>query len=275
MNIDFSAASGPPPRKGDSVGFGSTVDAMKIGLRAHYAKTGQHQVIAEASPPRVLSEGHANHEVGPSVTKDALKVGLRAWYKKHNKPLHETTTAMSVGDGTERMLGGGTFAVPGSPRYHRKKKEENGTSLRADIQAIEDAVEKALSGLSNRRIVSANESDEFRGLLADALTRFVLRGDRSYLKDALMHASLLESRFIGKPLPETGEKLTPMNDLGETFKNQMSENSPMVEMIANQLSSGMPLNVVVNNVVAAHNSTNNDKIRQILSNAHDILVGLR
>jgi len=274
---DFSATSGPPARKGDNRGFKSTVDAMKIGLRAHYTKVGKPQpyvdITTSSSTSLLETQDDHQYKIAPSVTKEALKTGLRAWYSKHGKPLHETTVAPSVGDGTERRLGGG-FHTPGAPGRHRSYPK-GGTSLRADIQNLERSLERTLASLSNRRHITDGEEEEFRNLLVDALSRLVLDGDRGYFRDALMHASLIESRFMGKPIPETSNVLTRATDLGSTFRQRMNENGPMVEMIANQLSSGMPLNVVVNNVVASHNSTASVRVRQTLSDAHDVLLGLR
>jgi hypothetical protein len=273
--FDFSAAAGPPDKKGDAkTGFGSTVDAMKVGLRAHYAKTGQPVTETPRNKEKqILAEDNQiQAKVGPSVTKAALKTGLKAWYQKHGQYINETTLAPSVGVGPERPLGGNR--IRDLPACNKRNRTTGGTSLRADIQKVEQSVEKALAGLSDRQCVSESEDVKFRKMLVDAVTNLVMQGDTGYFKDVCMHASLIESRFIGKPIPETGNVLTRKTDLGETFRSRMAEEGPMVEMIANQLTSGMPLKVVVNNVVAAFNGTNNGKVRQTLQSAHDILLGL-
>lgn len=271
---DYSAASGPPTRKGDTkgVGFGSTVDVMKLGLRAHYAKAG---TPIPDDMPGTLVENQRNIQietqqqtVATSVTKDALKQGLRAWYTKRGMPIHESTGSAGVGDGTARSLGGGF-------NTRRKELPTGGTSLRADIRALEKSLEKTLTSLSNRKQISDGEDRNFRNLLVDALSRLVLDGDRGYFKDALMHASLIESRFIGDPIPETAAVLTQANDYGAEFKEQMNEEGSMVDMIANQLSSGMPLQEVTNNVVASYNNTTNYGMRQFLQAAHNVLLGMR
>lgn len=213
-------------------------------------------------PP--AAQGPVNKPTGYENTVDALKVGLRAHYAKKpaHQQLNETTLQPQVGaELPQRALG-----APANKRYFQK----GGTSLRKDIQDLEKALEKTLLGLSNKGL---RESDvnEFKMMLADSIKK-AINGDRSGIRETMMQATMLESQqFIAPPAPETPEILTPQRDIGNIFRAKIQTENPMVEMIANQLSSGTPMQIVINNISAAYASTANASARTTLEEAHRIL----
>ncbi len=276
--LSTAASAGPPAKRGDKAGgHKAVVDGMKAGLAAQYAKTGKMSINeAQAVTAQVAQQAQAasGQETCPSQMVEDLKIGLRAHYAK--RPLTETTMAPSVGDGTARSLGGPTHWGGGEPSRRRDRPvEKGGTSLRSNIQALEKNLEQTLAGLSNKGGFS--ESDEVKNLLVDALASYILAGDSSKFRELKMQATLIESsKFIGDPIPETAEVLTQSNDAGALFTERMGPSSagPIVEMVATQLSSGMPLINVRSNVAAAMQSTNNLKIRSTLMRAARILSEL-
>jgi hypothetical protein len=193
-------------------------------------------------------------------TKDALRVGLSAQRARlgGGRQLNETTLQPNVGAELPARRLGGT---------RRRHFPKGGTSLRKDIQDLERAAEKTLMGLS-RKGMSEDDVTEFRYVLADALKRKILGGS---MKDAVMHASLLESRFIGAMSHEGSGTLTSMNDLGAEFRSKIQESSSLVDQIANQLSGGTPVNVVLNNIKASFASTNRPGPRATLTKAYNIV----
>jgi len=274
--LSTAAAAGPPVRKGDAAkgaGPKAVVEGMKAGLRAQYVKTGEmskHDAMAHAN--QQYASNH-EYETKPSPMMEGLKAGLRGWYAKRGQPVVETTMAPMVGDGTERALGQGA-------RWRRPKdrpRDGRGGSLRSQISSLEKQLENTLATLSNRRTFSEEDSMEFRSMLIDALSDIIGSGDTSKLKELKMQSTLIESsRFIGDAIPENDEVLTSGNDPGALFLERMGHNSagPITEMVATQLSSGMPLQVVRNNVAAAMQSTVDGNVRGTLLKAARVLAEL-
>jgi hypothetical protein len=252
---------------------------MKIGLRAHYTKKGETNQLTEGNGAisESYSEDHVDRrtkEVGPSAMKDALKTGLRAWYAK-NGGLQESTVAANVGARLpERALGGWKEGRPS--RRNALPMRKRGTSLRDDIQRLERALEGTLASLSNNSSISEQDYESFGNLLVDALID-MLRGDSSKMADVKNQATLIESSlFIGKPAQETSEVLTSDNDLGNIFFSRMgnTHNVAIVEMVSNQLRSGMPVNSIRNNVAAALQNPNTPGVRETLTRAARVLSEL-
>ncbi len=275
-----NAAVGPPSRKGDSTHSPKgLVEAMKVGLRAHYTKKGEPHQLTEGNG--AISEAydvdHINRrsrEVAPSVMKDALKTGLRAWYTKHGG-LQESTTAVNVGARLpERALGSWKDGRPS--RRTIRPMEKGGTSLRDDIQRLEKALEGTLATLSNKHRLSEKEFESFGNLLLDALLD-MMRGSSDKMHDVKAKATLIESSaFIGEAPQETATILTNDNDLGTIFSRKMGRafTGSIVEMVSGQLSSGMSLNTIRHNVAAALQNPNTTRVRETLSRAARVLSEL-
>jgi hypothetical protein len=111
-------------------------------------------------------------------------------------------------------------------------------------------------------------------MLLDAVSDYLSTGNSNMLKELKMQATLVESsKFIGEPAPETDQVLTGLNDLGEAFITQMAQyGGPIVEMVATQLSSGTPLNIVRGHVAAALRLTVDSKTQDTLSKAARVLA---
>lgn len=277
--LSTAATSGPPPRRGDAAsGPKSVVDGMKAGLRAQYVKTGKMDPqVAQAQIAEAQAASSSSKTCSSQMVED-LKIGLRAHYTKKGQPIQETTLAPTVGVGTERSLGPPVHWGGGAPSRRKDKPMlKGGSSLRKNIQAMERNLETTLASLSNKRSFSEADEAEFKNFLVDALADYILQGNDSKLKEVKMHATILESsNFIGEPTPETAVVLTRTTDTGAQFLNEMGADSagPIVEMVATQLSSGMPLHLVRNNVAAAMQSTNNQRVRGTLMKAARVLAGL-
>lgn len=277
--LSTAAAAGPPAKRGDSAGgHKSVVDGMKAGLRAHYVKTGKMDPNVAKAQTAAMYETNGQGETCKSQMVEDLKIGLRAHYNKTGQPINETTVAPSVGVGTERALGQPVHWGGGMPSRRKDKPlEKGGRSLRGNIQDLEKKLEVTLLGLSNRRGFTEEADQSFRHCLVDALADYIIQGDGSKLRDIKMQATLIESsKFIGEPAPETGEVLTQSNDSGARFLERMGDaaTGSIVEMVATQLTSGMPLHLVRNNVAAAMQSTNNQRVRGTLMKAAVILAEL-
>jgi hypothetical protein len=275
--LNSSPSAGPPARKGDSVkGPKGLVEGMKVGLKAHYTKTGEI-TEKQANPIEMYRDPSLQapeEEVAPSEMKEALKTGLRAWYTKHGG-LQESTVSANVGARLpERALGGWSDGRPSKRRA--KPMEKGGSSLRDDIQRLEKHLEGTLATLSNKHALSDGKIVGFRNQLADALSDVIVRGNTKKLRHIKMQATLFESDFIGDAAPETDEPLTNENDLGAVFFSKMGEEhvGPIVEMVSNQLRSGMPLITIRSNVAAALQSTNAPGMRETLSRAARVLSEL-
>jgi len=114
-------------------------------------------------------------------------------------------------------------------------------------------------------------------VLVDSLTKFIMDGDHSGMQNAQIYASVLDegSPFIAPPEDEEESVLTSENDLGSIFRARMEDTGPMIDMIANELSSGKPLAIVNNNVVATISCTPSQKDRSTLMRASRVLAGMR
>jgi len=252
---------------------------MKVGLKAHYTKTGELAQKVSTNPPSQYVDTSANqvqhdHDGQKPAfdLKEDLKTGLRAWYKKRGK-LNETTMQPSVGVTPERSLGGWGAGLPSK----RKKRptEKNGDSLRGSIQSLERSLENTLATLSSAQGVSESDKSSFLNLLADALSDVFQTGSLDKLTTVKMKATLIESSaFIGEPAHETPTVLTPSNDKGRLFVEKMGEQhgGAIVEMVSTQLSSGTPVRVVRSNVAAAMQSTHDQRMRGILAKAARVLA---
>ena len=277
--FDFTPAAGPPPKKGDSVNKPrGLVEGMKVGLKAHYVKTGEMRLEEQKQTPELAYNTPTKTETQPSAPsemKDALKTGLRAWYTKHGG-LQEATMQPSVGDGPARALG--SRWQEGMPsRRSATPMEKGGSSLRKDIQNLERSLEATLATLSNKHRLSEEDLEEFRNMLADAVTDIIINNGTTKMRDVRMQATIIESsNFIGDQAPETGVVLTDVNDAGTFFIGQMGKEhgGAIVEMLATQLSSGMPLSIVRNNVAAALRSTSNSSLKDTLRRAARVLAGM-
>ncbi|MHA2065633.1 MAG: hypothetical protein ACXABY_14755, partial [Candidatus Thorarchaeota archaeon] len=216
--FNFSAASGPVPRKGDAAkNPKGLVEGMKVGLRARDAKAG----VPNSMTMSVGTPGTAaQQESIPSVLKEDIKHGLRAWYAKRGEPVNETTSAMSVGaELPARSLGQKQDWGGGLPSRRRDSPmSKGGSSLRSHIQALEKSLESTLATLSNKSRFSEADEADFRDMLLDAVSDYLSTGNSNMLKELKMQATLVESsKFIGEPAPETDQVLTGLNDLGEAF----------------------------------------------------------
>ena len=273
--MSTAASAGPPARRGDAVTGGpkAVVEGMKAGLRAKYVKEGK--LSPEAVKTSALYESTQKRSSGPSKMLEGLKTGLRAFYTKNGTPIQETTVAPSVGVGTERALGGPVHWGGGLPSERRDKPvEKSGTSLRGVIQNLERSLEQTLVSLSNRKSFNEAAEVELRGMLFDALAEAIRSGNFQGLKELKMQATLIESsKFIGDQVPETAQVLTSANDPGAEFSRRMGADvGAITEMVATQLSSGMPLHSVRSNVAAAMQSTVNQRVRGTLMKAARILA---
>ena len=272
-----AAATGPPARKGDAAsGPKAVVEGMKAGLRAHYVKSGEMSKTAAAEHTNKQYLSNKGYDTKPSPMLEGLKAGLRGYYaKRGHKVVNETTIAPSVGDGTERVLG----HLPsrwGRPKDRPLEKKNKG-SLRAQIQSLQNELATTLATLSNRKTFSESDSMTLRSMLLDALCDIIRDGDTSKLKELKMQSTLIESsRFIGDAVPESDEVLTSANDVGALFVERMGASSagPITEMVATQLSSGMPLALVRNNVAAAMQSTVDNNTRTTLMRVARVLSEL-
>ncbi len=271
---NFSAVSGPPARKGDAASNSKgLVEGMKVGLRARDAKAG----IPNSMTPAMGTPGSAAHqEPVSSGMKEDLKQGLRAWYAKKGIQINETTASSSVGAelpasalGQKQEWGGG---LPSRRRVTPLPK--GGSSLRSYIQSLERSLEDTLATLSNKKRFSEADEIEFRTMLIDALVDYINTGNSAGLKELRMQATLVESsKFIGEPAPETDQILTSANDPGRSFSTKMAlHTGPIVEMVATQLSSGTPLNIVRGHVAAALKLTVDSQTRNTLSKAARVLA---
>lgn len=274
--FDFTPASGPPARKGDAVNSRGLVEGMKVGLKAHYVKKGE----IKPEKPKTSSvetayqgEQAAAAKTAPSQMVEDLKTGLKAWYKKHGG-LQEATMQPNVGDLPARALGSEWKCGSPSKRC-AQPREKGGTSLRKDIQNLEKSLEATLVTLSNKHRLSEEELTDFRIQLVGALSDVLLKKDSSKMRELRMQATILESsEFIGDQVPETDSILTADNDAGAIFRKKMGEAyvGPIVEMVATQLSGGMPLLIVRNNVAAAMQSTADVHMRGTLNKAARVLA---
>lgn len=277
--LSTAAAAGPPARRGDSAsGHKAVVNGMKAGLAAQYAKSGQMslQEAKAVTAKAAAASANSGQATCPSQMVEDLKIGLRAHYKKAGTPVEETTMSPNVGTQPDRALGGPTHWGGGMPSKRRDRPmEKSGSSLRGNIQALEKNLEQTLLGLSNKKGFA--EDADVKSLLVDALSDYILSGDGSKLRDLKMKATLSEaSEFIGDPAPEVDTVLTSSNDVGAMFTERMGSNSagPIVEMVATQLSSGMPIRNVRSNVAAAMQSTVNSNVRGTLMRVARVLAEL-
>ena len=95
------------------------------------------------------------------------------------------------------------------------------------------------------------------------------------LRNVLEEIDVMESQgsspFIGDMAPETHRPLTRKHNPGEQFKHLMGESNQLVEMIANQLSSGAPKFAVMGSIQASYRNTNNPNVREILERAASVI----
>lgn len=281
--LSAAPSAGPPAKRGDNAsGHKALVEGMKVGLRAQYVKSGEMSpdVIKEASK----THARAGRALGPSQMVEDLKIGLRAHYTRRGEPINEgrgslteTTMSPSVGTQPDRALGASSHLGGGNLGRRKDKPTEKGnSSLRGHIQTLEKNLEATLTSLSNNRSFTEND-EEIKSLLIDALADYIMQGDGRKLKEFKMQATLIESsKYIGDPSPETHEVLTASNDNGAQFKERMGSCSsgPIVEMVATQLSSGVPLYTVRTNIATAMQSTTNQRVRGTLMKAARVLADM-
>ena len=228
----------------------SMKDAVKNAIAARISK-GDFKLTESREP-----------QWGPPAGFPGFNQGTRA----ARAPQHETTLSAGVGDFMKSQLGE-------QPKYARRPIEQ--LQLRSSITQLEVAISnvRRLLAMANTRL-DTGEVSRLQSAIAE-LSERMIAGTSNTLRPAIIQAGILESRFIAAADPETGEVLSPENDLGARWRQWIGEagDPETVDNVANQLSS-IPANVVFNNVVAACGMTHDRAKLETLNKAHTFIRSL-